>query len=133
MATINARELRYSVEEARQIYDNEPFTGTARYYDRDGALIGENSYVNGVQQGQARYWYPSGQLKGEEVFVNDGLHGPCKEWHENGRLKREALFERSRLVRDKQWDESGNLIEDMQQNNSVGRLEKTDQSGKDKK
>jgi antitoxin component YwqK of YwqJK toxin-antitoxin module len=114
MVTINSRELRYCVEEGTQIYNDEPFTGIARYYNREGKLTGENTYLNGIQHGLARYWYPSGQLKGKETFVNNGLHGPCKEWHENGQLKRDAMFEHSILVRDKQWDENGKLIKDMQ-------------------
>lgn len=114
MVTINDRELLYCDEENIFVYKDEPFTGISRHSNREGALTGEDTYINGIQQGPARYWYPSGQLKGEEYFVNNGLHGPCKEWHENGQLKRDAMFEHSILVHDKQWDESGNLIKDMQ-------------------
>jgi hypothetical protein len=93
-------------------YQDRPFTGRAREYSPDGVLIGELDFVDGMLDGDSRGWYPSGQLKDEEHFRANGRHGLAKEWYESGKAKRETLFEHSIVVRDREWDENGNVIRD---------------------
>ncbi len=112
MLAIDFRDLRYCIEEDAQIYQDDPFTGIARQYNHEGALVAEYSYVNGDKDGLTRYWYPSGELLGEDHYRNASLHGPSREWYQNGQLKREAEYELSILVKDKKWDECGKLVED---------------------
>jgi len=113
VVTINEDDLVVD-EDGTYVWQDQPFTGTARQYTRDGALISENSYVNGIQEGPARYWYPSGEPLGEEHFANNSRHGPSREWYRDGKPKRDAVYEHAVLVRDKQWDEKGNLGRDFQ-------------------
>lgn len=93
-------------------YQGRPFTGRAREYSPEGVLIGEMDYVDGMLDGVSRGWYPSGQLQEEEHFRANGRHGPSRQWYENGTLQRETLWEHSIRVRERQWNEKGELTRD---------------------
>ena len=56
----------YLAEDGSYEYQDRPFTGTARHRTRNGAVVSEIEYANGLQDGLARYWYPSGEPLGEE-------------------------------------------------------------------
>jgi antitoxin component YwqK of YwqJK toxin-antitoxin module len=111
MTTINDDDL-YLAEDGSYEYQDQPFTGIARQYRRDGTLLSEIAYVNGLQEGLARWWYPSGELNGEEYFVRNSRHGPSREWYPDGRLKRDTLYEHAIVVREQKWDENGKLVRD---------------------
>lgn len=111
MVTINDDEL-YLTERDLWEYQGRPFTGRAREYSPDGALIGESEYVDGMLDGVLRVWYPSGQLHEEEHFRANSWHGVSREWYEDGKLKRETLLEHGICVQERRWDEGGNLISD---------------------
>jgi len=112
MLTIDDKELLYNMTDGSYEYQDRPFSGVARRYSRHGTLLSEIVYVNGLQDGPARYWYPSGELMGEESFRRNGRSGVSREWHRNGKVKRETEFEHSIRVREKQWDESGQIVRD---------------------
>jgi antitoxin component YwqK of YwqJK toxin-antitoxin module len=93
-------------------WQDRPFTGIARSYYTNGDVSGEIEYVDGLQHGLARFFYAPGKLMGESHWRKNSLHGPKSEWFPSGNVRREALFEHAYLVRDRQWDESGNLMKD---------------------
>lgn len=111
MKVINNNEL-FLTDDGYYEYQDQPFSGLARDFSADGALVSEIQYANGLQEGTARYWYPSGELLGEEHFLRNGQHGPSREWYRDGKLKRETVFEYSIRTQEKIWDENGKLIRD---------------------
>jgi antitoxin component YwqK of YwqJK toxin-antitoxin module len=102
----------YLAEDGSYEYQGKPFTGTARLRARNGVVVSEINYVDGLLHGLARYWYPSGEPRGEEHFEGNGRTGPSREWYPTGQLKRETAFEYSVRVRERQWNEAGELMED---------------------
>ena len=113
MITINDEELVSNLDgSCEYLYLGRPFTGLARAYTREKALVSEIEYVNGMQEGLARTWYPSGQLKSEDHFRKNGRTGLSREWHPDGKPKRETLFDHSIRLQEKVWDEQGTLIQE---------------------
>ncbi len=112
MDTIDDDELLYNMKDGAFEFHDQPFTGVARHRSAEGSLLSEIEYANGLQHGAARYWYPSGELLGEEYFQRNGRTGLSREWYKNGKPKRETLFEHSIRLREKKWDEEGNLVRD---------------------
>ena len=102
----------YLAEDGSYEYQDRPFTGIARHRTRGGAVVSEIEYADGLQDGLARYWYPSGEPLGEEHFRANGRTGLSREWYPTGQLKRETLFEHSVRVRERQWNERGELVHD---------------------
>jgi antitoxin component YwqK of YwqJK toxin-antitoxin module len=54
-------------------------------YYKNGQLLREISYVNGVAHGLCKYYYKNGQLMYEKPYVNGVLHGLYKQWYNNGK------------------------------------------------
>lgn len=111
MKTIDDEDL-YLAEDSSYLYQDQPFTGVARHTSREGVLVSEIEYADGLQDGIARYWYPSGELLGEEHFRRNSRTGVSREWYRNGQLKRDTIFDYSIRVREKLWDERGQLVRD---------------------
>jgi antitoxin component YwqK of YwqJK toxin-antitoxin module len=111
MKTIDEDEL-YCTEDGSYEIEDQPFTGLAREYSKDGKLISETSYVNGLQDGIARYWYSTGELRGEETFKRNGRTGMSRWWYPSGKLQRETTFEHSICVVEKEWNEQGAIVRD---------------------
>lgn len=127
VTAIDEDKLLYNMTDGTYLYEGQPFTGVARERSKDGGLISEIEYADGMQNGLARYWYQSGQLQGEEHFRNNGRTGLSREWYPDGKLKRETDFEYSIRLREKQWDEQGNIVKDYvltEQDPMFGTLEK---------
>ena len=111
MQRINDDDL-YLADDGSYEYEDKPFTGVAVEYSRDGSIIGETEYLDGLQSGKSRYWYPSGELKGEKEFLRNGHHGWSREWYQNGQLKEETLFEHSIRLRERCFDPEGKVLSD---------------------
>jgi antitoxin component YwqK of YwqJK toxin-antitoxin module len=75
---------------ADQVYlrmNNTPFNGTVYEKWRNGMMWWETSYKNGVKDGYTREWFKSGQLF------------------------KEAVYKDGNLIRQKCWDEEGEVFE----------------------
>lgn len=108
--------------------------GVCRRFLRNGQILLETHYEEGLPHGRNRIWFPNGQLGNEEFFINgfrngtqkewyqDGnikcqaeylagrLHGLRQSWHRNGRLKAEELFNEQRLHGvSRYWDAEGHI------------------------
>lgn len=112
MIRVNEDELEYT-DELIYTWQGKPFTGIGYEHLRTGERI-EVSYLDGRQTGIAREWYPDGTLKSEEHYVNGSKHGICQEWFKNGQLKTEAFYEFSIRVKEKIWNEKGELVQEFE-------------------
>ena len=112
MLTIDDEELYLAPDGHSYEYEDRPFTGVALHHSRDGQLVSEIHYVDGMLHGGARYWYPSGERLREEHFERNSHTGLAREWYRDGQLKRETLFDHSIRLREQQWDERGRLVHD---------------------
>jgi antitoxin component YwqK of YwqJK toxin-antitoxin module len=97
--------------EGSELYKGKPFTGLVYDYDEGtGIQVSERSLYNGVIHGFSKYWHPSGHIKSEARHYHGGLNGELREWHENGNLKRIGVYWQSETLREKIWDDQGNLV-----------------------
>jgi antitoxin component YwqK of YwqJK toxin-antitoxin module len=92
--------------------------GTWSYYDENGQLHMESTYMNGVKIGVSR-WSKNGQLVYEATYKEVEPDGSqecfSRSWYENGQLESEGTFN----VKDgnpigvwKNWSENGELIKE---------------------
>ncbi len=73
----------------------------------------EDSKINGA----ICEWYPSGKLR-MEGYGHEKLsfgYAWVSEWHENGSLKRETLSKFGQRIKEKTWNENGQLISECEQ------------------
>ena len=113
MAIIDRDEL-YFLEDGTYEWQDKPFSGIAREYRPDKSVVSESEFVDGMQDGFTRGYYPSGKLYTETHWVKNSHHGPARVWYENGQMERDALYEHGILVKEKKWDDSGQLLKDFQ-------------------
>ncbi|HEX6471199.1 MAG TPA: hypothetical protein VF069_19015 [Streptosporangiaceae bacterium] len=93
------------------LYKGEPFTGTAVEYGRDGRVIAEADYRNGIHDGRSRDYYPDGQIEAEYWFKFGMGHGTSRLWYPNGQLKEEKEVDNGRVVSKRCWAEDGTPLD----------------------
>ena len=71
---------------------DEPITGKFQAYHKNGKLMSESHYVNGLKDGVEKGWDPYGKLRLETNFKNGKNHGVARNWHPNGQLMNETSF-----------------------------------------
>ena len=96
-------------DEDRVTYRGERFTGVTVETYRDGSLLTETHYTDGVEDGPERQFRPDGSLE-EETIYDFGLPAIERKWHPNGQLAYEAHLRQGSLVSEQWWDEDGNPI-----------------------
>jgi len=115
MERVNADDLDTEFTEGGSLiytWDGRPFTGVAFELNRDGNLVNETSYVDGIEDGVKKNWYANGQIKSiSDIKWNRG-HGNFTHWHENGEKKYEGVSELGHVLKKKEWTQSGELIDD---------------------
>ncbi len=109
---VNYEELDLEQDSTRNIYDGKLFTGIAFEEDDQGRLLAEDTFVDGVLHGPSRTYHPSGRIKAEEPVQRGGLHGLCRYWYENGQLEAERVYNNGDLIKERIWNEQGELIKD---------------------
>ena len=70
----------------------EPISGKFQAYHKNGELMSESHYVNGLKEGVEKGWDPYGKLRLEAHFKNGKSHGVSRNWHPNGQLMNETNF-----------------------------------------
>ena len=95
------------------LYQDEPFTGEAVEYRKDGSLWTLETYVDGYRDGPTKQWYPDGSLEEEGQTKSGVAVGEWREWHPNGQPRRRAVYSEDvlgqRILSEQTWDEAGNL------------------------
>ncbi|RCV48342.1 toxin-antitoxin system YwqK family antitoxin [Marinitenerispora sediminis] len=97
------------------LYEGEPFTGEVVEAAPSGQIISLMTYKDGYEDGPWLEWYPDGspRIEGQNVF-GKGAVGRWREWYSNGQLAKDQEFdERGNEISRRQWDEDGNLVEDV--------------------
>src|SRR5215813_603490 len=98
-------------EEGLMMLDGTPFTGIG-YIERNGEVIEEAEYRNGLKWGVSKTMFPGGKPYKHSRLFAGVRHGRHREWHFSGELAEEADYELGFLVRRKKWDEDGDLIDE---------------------
>lgn len=93
-------------------YEDRPFDGFACEFTDDGRVREETQFQHGAQTGVSREYDDHGRLCLEEHFRCGSRHGFLRSWHENGQLERESLYEFSVLMKERIWDENGQMTSD---------------------
>jgi antitoxin component YwqK of YwqJK toxin-antitoxin module len=117
MERVNIDELDSDYTEGGSIiyiWEGRPFTGIAYELNRDGNLVNETSYVEGIEDGLKKDWYPNGQPKSSTEMKWNRPHGNFTHWHVNGQKKYEGVAELGHDLNSQEWDESGKLINEYQ-------------------
>ena len=95
--------------------DGKPFTGVAYIMDDSGDWVqGEIEFKDGSESGVKREWWETGKLAYEGTLRGGRVHGKKRRWHYNGQLAEEGEYEYGIPVRERSWDEEGQLLEDYQ-------------------
>lgn len=100
-------------EEGVMTLDGAPFTGIG-YVDRNGEVVEETEYRNGLKWGTSKTVFPGGQPYKHSRLFAGVRHGQHRQWHFSGQLAEEADYELGFLLRRKKWDEDGDLIDDFE-------------------
>jgi len=104
------------------LYDMKPFTGTAVVLDSSGRVESESTFVQGARLGWTREWDPeTGQLLAESDLRDTFGSGVHRRWHPLDEFEREATpllaseteVEFGIKVRERRWDEFGDLVSDV--------------------
>ncbi|MFD6182135.1 toxin-antitoxin system YwqK family antitoxin [Streptomyces goshikiensis] len=92
----------------RLFHRGEPYTGEVVEY-LGGALVNQETYVEGRPDGLSRSWYKDGTAESEGTLRRGRPTGVFREWHPNGVLKSRQVFDEAGLVltEEERWDESG--------------------------
>jgi antitoxin component YwqK of YwqJK toxin-antitoxin module len=61
--------------------------GLLKFYDKDGNLEEEKTYVHGKLSGPSRRYYPSGKKRREGSFEDDEKSGWWRTWYKSGVLR----------------------------------------------
>lgn len=105
----NFEELDYDHEKNLNLFNGKPFSGIAFENNLDGT-VNEVMMVNGIENGICKEWYASGNIKSEGHLYNNIAHGIWWTWNKEGSLTKERIFEFGILVKEKIWDEQGELL-----------------------
>src|SRR4028119_647670 len=85
-------------------------TGIGYELNSAGKLINETSYVDGREDGSEKIWYPNGQTESVIEVKWNRPHGKFQHWYEDGKIKDKGVCELGYVVKRKEWDKNGNLI-----------------------
>jgi antitoxin component YwqK of YwqJK toxin-antitoxin module len=77
-------------------FDGKPH-GIERVWHKNGTLVRESNFINGIRNGKRVEWFNDGQIKREETYVNGKLEGIALRWYENGQKIWERNFVKSVL------------------------------------
>src|SRR5688500_12121961 len=91
-------------------WHGELFNGIAYELYPSGQMSSEGEYTEGRLM-VYHEWYPSGMLKIETYArKNEESESLQREWFENGNLRREVVTGKIFRLREKRWNEQGELV-----------------------
>jgi len=91
-----------------EVDSEEPFTGKAVQYYKNGQKVTEAQLKEGMYHGISTNWYENGQKMTEMNYENGKKNGLTTLWYENGQKK--MIFKDGKKVSETKWDKNGNLI-----------------------
>ena len=81
------------------------------YYD-DGKLKYVQSYRNGDLEGISREYYETGRLQHTINYKDNRVHGIYHTYNPNGPLWTEEIYDHGDLVRRKEYNEEGEVMQE---------------------
>jgi antitoxin component YwqK of YwqJK toxin-antitoxin module len=93
------------------VHEGEAFTGIEYHADKNGRIIEEQSYFEGMSWGFSRSWRENGTLRGEYHLRYGATDQECKEYYLEGQLKEVFFCDQGIIIRRKRWNKQGDLIE----------------------
>ena len=72
--------------------------GTWKYWDRQGRIEEERTYIKGVLNGRVTRYYSNGKKKDEGFFKEGKQDSIYTSWHENGNVKEKGNFKGDRAI-----------------------------------
>ncbi len=61
-------------------------------YYKDGKLLFESEYVNGMCEGEQKWYYPSGKIKQRSPYIKNKLNGLVRVYYEDGKVALEKHY-----------------------------------------
>lgn len=75
--------------------------GISRGWFDNGQMMYEGKNLNGKENGKWKHWYVDGKQNMEANFVNGTLNGSLKRWFENGFLAYERIYDNGEMIEEK--------------------------------
>jgi len=93
---------------------NNIIQGSVKYWNINGQIIMHATYTNGVSSGLYKTWYDNGILASVSSYSNGIPSWDGESWYDNGNKKSEDYWidKKLKILRERDWDRSGNLISD---------------------
>lgn len=88
----------------------EPITGLVYERYPSGKLNYYAFYRDGIPNGKRVRFYENGNVKSVCVMDTGTIDGEFTEWYEDGKVKREEYCKYGLVLREKVFDENGNII-----------------------
>jgi antitoxin component YwqK of YwqJK toxin-antitoxin module len=82
---VKKKKIGNSIIEAKFINDTL-IDGNAKYYNDNGILEAEYTFVNGIRKGHDTIFYDNGKIKEERNYSDDLLNGEGRKYNVNGLL-----------------------------------------------
>jgi antitoxin component YwqK of YwqJK toxin-antitoxin module len=107
-------EIPSFLKKKKPIRENKRRNGPWREFSKNGILVQEGQYLNGVRVGKWKLYYETGELVMEENYVYGVMEGPFKSFYKNGQVLSEGYYvENKREGKFLIYDISGNLTKTM--------------------
>jgi antitoxin component YwqK of YwqJK toxin-antitoxin module len=112
MVRVNFDLLDYEPIHALVLYDEQPFTGIAFEYHKDGWLWTEQYCIDGYFHGLCLTYFSNKKVRVESYKLFSTAHGTEREWSKEGNLLRETFSLLGNRINEKKWTNEGVLIEE---------------------
>ena len=98
--------IKYEIQK-----NNDKIDGYAKYWNKEGHILNEVNYSNGLLHGEWKEYHVNGNIK-YKITYQYGLKNGYEVWYyDNGIKKSEILYSKNKIVTDIiRWDKNGNLI-----------------------
>jgi antitoxin component YwqK of YwqJK toxin-antitoxin module len=93
----------------QQHYGGHDVNEEDRGYYESGALRYTGNYVNGKQEGEWIQYYENGKIRSKENHLHGQFDGLYQTWYSNGQMQLEITYKKGKEIRQRAWDEKGNL------------------------
>jgi antitoxin component YwqK of YwqJK toxin-antitoxin module len=91
------------------VYKTNSPNGIARRYKKNGKLVSEVPFKNGMENGIVKWYYPSGALDQVTTFKDNMANGVAKNYDESGKLTYEAFYENDELLKTREYYKNGEM------------------------
>ncbi len=91
-AFVDLADLSIDRETGDRVFAGEPFTGEARRYAQDGALLQAEQFIGGRRNGYLKMWFPSGLQAFDALYRAGRRNGLATSWWSNGNKRSQTNY-----------------------------------------